>query len=732
MRKRNLQTAQRSSTYPSPASERSLTPSSNGMDQERLEKDREAARNSANPRSSPTERKHEADLAGKETPVSSIPSPISTSQPSEKPSSRSSFTDENEKPSIRSSISSDTGSSVTPRANLEEEAPDKKSQQSPDNAQANDASLESTETAEASDESKRLTLVPTKPTDILANGDMKSQELNSEANTSSEAQRDEATSRPSLALRNPSKSSMTRRDRKRRGVLDPLQIMSSPDPSEVSEDESLMEGLEHAKFEEAKPMSVARPPATPIFSRGSSDRLKELSRLHTAPSHGTTHSIASTPDRPKTGSTRSISSNLPQWPPSREETPPVPLAKKGALSQGISKRIKALEVFTSRESGSSPTSPKQSTGARGLLGLASMRKRSSFLPNQHPPNVSTTGPPRDLSVNGDAMTTDGEVSEVSTPRAQPWVQRQGSMTEVNAPSQKGESISVTARIVRTGKSGTLSVSHDPSEPVQMNLYRSPLTVERERPETSLSKPPLSRDISFQSIDSSRSPRERGRFSFTSHRSNSQTRLHTSDSMASRMSTASTQKRNGTLPKSTSETSSVDGERKDSRSSRLKKRMSILTMSSRRSLVSAFSPKAQKNNQSVATIEESNETQSIVESDMTSLSHVVDVGDVNVQFPDTLLWKRRYMRIDDQGYVIFSPPIMDQKALHSSRNISRKFHLTDFKKPALPDIERQEMAWSIRMELDDGSCVQCACESKEVQGRVLKGKLEILRLGVVFR
>ena len=31
--------------------------------------------------------------------------------------------------------------------------------------------------------------------------------------------------------------------------------------------------------------------------------------------------------------------------------------------------------------------------------------------------------------------------------------------------------------------------------------------------------------------------------------------------------------------------------------------------------------------------------------------MTDVGDVNVQFPDTLLWKRRHMELDGQGYLI---------------------------------------------------------------------------------
>jgi hypothetical protein len=101
----------------------------------------------------------------------------------------------------------------------------------------------------------------------------------------------------------------------------------------------------------------------------------------------------------------------------------------------------------------------------------------------------------------------------------------------------------------------------------------------------------------------------------------------------------------------------------------------------------------------------------------STSHVVDIGDVNVQFPETLLWKRRFMRVDDQGYLIFSPAMRDA----NTKSISRQYHLGDFRKPSLPDLEREEMAWSIVLDLKDGRCVQCACESRRAQQQVLQSK-----------
>ena len=165
------------------------------------------------------------------------------------------------------------------------------------------------------------------------------------------------------------------------------------------------------------------------------------------------------------------------------------------------------------------------------------------------------------------------------------------------------------------------------------------------------------------------------------------------------------------PRSASDAASFSEEKtKQSRTSRLMKRMSNLT-SSRSKSHSVSKERSHPN-----TIQEQSEP--IRENSISeSLLHVVDIGDVNVQFPETCLWKRRFMRIDDQGFLIFSPPITDA----NMKSVSRKYRLSDFKRPSLPDLEREEMAWSILLDLKDGQCVQCACESKQAQQQVLQSE-----------
>ncbi len=107
----------------------------------------------------------------------------------------------------------------------------------------------------------------------------------------------------------------------------------------------------------------------------------------------------------------------------------------------------------------------------------------------------------------------------------------------------------------------------------------------------------------------------------------------------------------------------------------------------------------------------------VEATDSTIRHVVDIGEVNVQFPETLLWKRRFLRVDDQGYLIFAPPTND----FSTRGKSRKIHLDDLHKPTLPDLEREEMAWSILLDVKAGGTFQCACESKPAQSHVLNSE-----------
>jgi len=194
------------------------------------------------------------------------------------------------------------------------------------------------------------------------------------------------------------------------------------------------------------------------------------------------------------------------------------------------------------------------------------------------------------------------------------------------------------------------------------------------------------------------------------------RVPTSDSMASRLSQASSNKRGNSsnMPRSPSDNSSIAEEKpKESRTSRLMKRMSNLAGGSRRNMMSPSGRELSAPDP----IAELGESQTEMTSESDSQSHVVDIGDVNVQFPDTLLWKRRFMRIDDQGYLVLTPPT--RETMERNRGVSRRFHLSEFRKPTLPDPEREELPWSILIDFEDGTCLQCACESRYAQTQVLR-------------
>ena len=535
---------------------------------------------------------------------------------------------------------------------------------------------------------------------------------------------EQAQPRPTL-----SRKSTTEPKDRRRGLLETIKVLSSPEGSDGSDDESFIDEdeLQNATLEEAKPMTVAKSPIMPIFSKSTLERSTEAHSRTVSSPLAKADELPKTPEKPKSSGGRSIGSRsfgsrsastalpqLPQWPPMPDHGN-APLAKKGPLSTGISSRIKALEVFSRRESGStSPETPKAKPSA-----FSAIKKRTSQAQGKNTPNTSTAlPPPRQLP------------SPEPTPPAEqlaprPWLQRNGSDTQVGAPMQQGESVSVTARIIRNPEEKLANGVSDAAGLSTMNLQHSVLTVEHARAEPSAQRPATSREISAAHLDSRPgSPREaKPRFSFSSHRSNrtSMPRLPTSGSMASRMSQSSSQNKglSGNLSPSSSDAwLDNDDKPKESRASRLLKRMSNLTGTSRNKLSTSMSPK--KENVQPLSIAEMTESPTEESIRSESISHVVDIGDVNVQFPDTLLWKRRFMRIDDQGYLVLTPPI--KETMEKSRGVSRKFHLSEFKKPTLPDPEREELPWSILLDFEDGSCLQCACESRYTQAQVLRSEL----------
>ncbi|KAK0623581.1 hypothetical protein B0T14DRAFT_184240 [Immersiella caudata] len=108
------------------------------------------------------------------------------------------------------------------------------------------------------------------------------------------------------------------------------------------------------------------------------------------------------------------------------------------------------------------------------------------------------------------------------------------------------------------------------------------------------------------------------------------------------------------------------------------------------------------------------------------SIVSHMGDVNVQFPDNLLWKRRTICLDSQGFLILSavqgattvPLAVQGKDRHHQAGAIKRYHMSDFKTPYTPEMEVQELPNSVILDFVDGSGLQIACEDRAGQMNVL--------------
>lgn len=99
-----------------------------------------------------------------------------------------------------------------------------------------------------------------------------------------------------------------------------------------------------------------------------------------------------------------------------------------------------------------------------------------------------------------------------------------------------------------------------------------------------------------------------------------------------------------------------------------------------------------------------------------------MGDVNVQFPDNLLWKRRSMCLDSQGFLILSAvaATTDKHKQPSGTGVKR-YHLSEFRTPYIPDVELQELPNSVVLDFVEGSGLQMACEDRAGQLNILHSK-----------
>ncbi|KAK4186833.1 hypothetical protein QBC35DRAFT_253422 [Podospora australis] len=220
---------------------------------------------------------------------------------------------------------------------------------------------------------------------------------------------------------------------------------------------------------------------------------------------------------------------------------------------------------------------------------------------------------------------------------------------------------------------------------------------------SSSRPPSVHQTSNNSIQ--------GRLSFSSRRSS-----------IDQNATLSPIRTTDTAPESENEQATSPN--KSSRTTRFMRRLSNTLVPNRKTVTPSISPTVAEEN--AAEVEAASRTSTRAGTaagapSPAQPSIVAFMGDVNVQFPDNLLWKRRSICLDSQGFLILSAvsgTAMMPSANKKLAGIVKRYHMSDFKTPYTPDVELQELPNSVVLDFVEGSGLQIACEDRAGQMNIL--------------
>lgn len=529
------------------------------------------------------------------------------------------------------------------------------------------------------------TLIPSSPRDQSRRSNRESTiYMAPDANTQQNDGQSKMRNRESMVLPTSKRESWYQTKEKRRALLDPIQVSAENSEAEYLSDDSFMEELRSAEVRQAKPMSVSKSPIMPVFPRQPSEP-KVSSPPKRAASTSLNQAIRTSPEQlprkssgPWTTSTRS------------EDTGPPAKMNSVKVSGGIAQRIKALAEKSKRDSTAS-LSPHDPPRSRPGSSLA--QRKSNFFaasPIDRSPGsapAQRVGSPSYLNL-----------SNQTTPEKKPTLEPSpvaSDQTVYNVQQvEQSETVQVTARIIQDDrtKQPTLAM---PTETTPLDLHQSPLIIDHQKPAFVPQSPVRVKTAPAATTDPA-SPR-------APSSSNSREQGHA----LPRSSSESTWRSFGRRMSETKSIHSHDGEeekrddkktKKDSRTSKLFKRMSS-GLGLKSSQTSLALPEQDLRSTSLSSLREP--------------PPPVQVGELNVQFPDTLLWKRRFAEIDASGNLVLGPSISNPKGL------TKRFHLTDFKAPYPPDQDQQELPNSVVLDFVDGRTLQCACESATLQAHVLQ-------------
>jgi hypothetical protein len=548
--------------------------------------------------------------------------------------------------------------------------------------------------------------------------------------------------------------------KKRRGLVEPIRTDISADRSEPNSetdllsDDDLMDELQSATVQEAKPISVSKSPISPVFSRDAMKTPNEGNRFSRAFSNplrkDSFKAKMLSPHTPNADSSRSVSASAAFFNRANQQTT-LPVVKKVNLGSGISQRIKALEKLSS--SAANPSPPPGTTGPSSGASPAffSVGKPRSRAGSKSPSIV-------ERSESLTRKNTSPIVSRESSPEALKFRDRSGSIQSrrevFNSPlttqpvRSRPESISVTARIIRDPSQPfplKPEAGKDPLAFTPLDLQQSPLVIDHQK---AIVAPPSPRKETILERRTSKEVKKERRSSISivkdlinDRRSSFAERrksisidpLAPSPARSSRPPSTHTNSPNATRPRSvSSRRSSTSGnlttslsslglnlvspstpddtsDKKSNRASRMLRLISSPFSASRKSLAHGISP----------TVREESEPPAV--SSQFPQLHPIEVGDVNVQFPDNLLWKRRSMSIDSQGFLILSQA-QSNKGMEKSMAVKR-YHLSDFRTPFVPEMEVQELPNSVVLDFIEGGGLQVAVQDRGGQMRLLEGTLK---------
>lgn len=480
---------------------------------------------------------------------------------------------------------------------------------------------------------------------------------------------------------------------RRKPLLEPIHVPTPEhsDEDNLLSDDSFMEELKSATVQEAKPVSVGSP-IYPGYDNEDDHHIHQV-MSSTSDTFGGSRAVSNPSTTGESqlgnlhagmGTARSVSSNYP--PAAIDPMSPALVARKVNVSSGISKRIKALEKFTgNQEVPATGISPPHLAGMTSSNSLDTFRRRTSISKESgHSKSPSLSRSPSYSVVDPSSQTP-------------PEISRDNSYSSLNNGTQAANSVSVTARIIRDRD----STSPNPSNRNSLNLHASPLTVEH----GTSSPEPVPEEEEKQEEETE--AEERNASASASPPTSSPNPAAAIPRSESQMSGTSQTKGDG----------DEKAEKRSSRTSRIFSRMSSITANPRRSFLGALSPSPSiKEPYDLSPSEKEPEIAPEPE------HQAIDIGEVNVQFPDTLLWKRRFIRVDEKGYLVLAPANVES----TGRNMTKRYHLAEFRTPCLPDEDRQELPNSILLDFLDGSTLQCACESRQGQSAILESMFSILQ------